>query len=337
MALNQMYGDEVSGACVVDVGSSCTKAGFAGEESPQHIFSSAVGTWCDEGACKRFAINRREVWYSRHRDGQPVDVEYPVVQGLVADWDCLERVWEHTFVSELKVDPREHPILIVEQSFSPREQRAKMAEILFEKHGTPGVFLGRSALMCCIAASKTTGLVLECGGGICTAVPVQEGLVVSSAIQKSALAGDVLTDELARRLSSDSNCAQATHQSRQISAGKFDPALPSSLSAGYSRHVIRANFQAVKEALCQLSEWTLPQGTQVPSTCCYWHRYQPWCIATLKCYTCRYPASVRGCLMEARCVPCCGIQFQVHELHHCCDLVSRLSFSVTASMCLKCS
>ena len=261
MAFNQTYGDEGAAAVVLDVGSNCTKAGFAGEDTPQHVFSTAVGTF-DEAGAKQFAVNRREGWHSRHRGGQPFEVDYPVVQGLVVDWDCLERVWDHIFTHELRIDPQQHPVLIVEQSFSPRDQREKMAEIMFDKHGTTGLFLGKSALLCCVAASKTTGLVLESGGGISTAVPVQDGVVITGAIQKSALAGDVLTDELARRFESVPDSCRVAHQFCRLGNGKFESIASTSSPQEYYRYMRRCSFQSVKENLCQLSEWTLPPGTQ---------------------------------------------------------------------------
>jgi hypothetical protein len=49
MSYATTHGDEQSSAIVLDVGSNSTKAGFAGEDSPQHVFSSAVGTWTDDG------------------------------------------------------------------------------------------------------------------------------------------------------------------------------------------------------------------------------------------------------------------------------------------------
>eukprot|EP01052_Picozoa_sp_SAG31_P057431 SAG31_NODE_16996_length_687_cov_1.130952_1_plen_72_part_00 len=67
-----LCGDESfgGGAVVLDVGSSTTKVGFAGEECPQFVFDSTVGTWQDEDDVQRStAVNRRELWHARYQAG----------------------------------------------------------------------------------------------------------------------------------------------------------------------------------------------------------------------------------------------------------------------------
>jgi centractin len=49
---------------------------------------------------------------------------------------------------------------------------------------------------CMYAAGRTTGLVLDCGEGSTTAVPVYEGFAVSSAITRSDIGGCDVTDQL---------------------------------------------------------------------------------------------------------------------------------------------
>ncbi len=46
------------------------------------------------------------------------------------------------------------------------------------------------------AAGRTTGLVLDCGEGCTTAVPVYEGFAVTSAITRSDIGGSDVTDQL---------------------------------------------------------------------------------------------------------------------------------------------
>jgi centractin len=52
------------------------------------------------------------------------------------------------------------------------------------------------AFPCSYAAGRTTGLVLDCGEGSTTAVPVYEGFAVSSAITRSDIGGCDVTDQL---------------------------------------------------------------------------------------------------------------------------------------------
>eukprot|EP01047_Picozoa_sp_COSAG01_P066952 COSAG01_NODE_9349_length_2473_cov_2.327717_4_plen_249_part_00 len=238
-------GGEEGTTIVLDVGSNCTKAGYAGDDCPQAVFSSAVGTWADSQDSCAYAVNRYEAWHSLGRD---FDIKYPVEQGLVSNWCCLEKVWDYVFSTELRVDPRNHPLMVVEQSFCPQQQRERMVETLFEKYSPPGVFLAKSAVLCCCAAGKSTGLIVEIGGGASTVVPVQEGSVLVPAIRKSALAGDMLTYELSRRVAAEHNTkiARLDHCTMR-----------------HRRFMQQANFQGIKESLCQFAEWGLSKETQV--------------------------------------------------------------------------
>jgi actin-like protein 6A len=50
----------------------------------------------------------------------------PVMQdGLVKDWDMLERVWEHAISNHLKVDVRETPVLLAEKTYNSPSARMK--------------------------------------------------------------------------------------------------------------------------------------------------------------------------------------------------------------------
>jgi actin-like protein 6A len=275
MSYGTTHGDEQCSAVVLDIGSNTTKAGFAGEDSPQHVFSSAVGTWMDDGAGgdggKSYAVNRREVWHSRHREQLPFELEFPVVQGQVRDWDCLERVWEHVLRNQLGVSEGEadrHPILMVESNFASRRQREGMTERLFETFGAPAVHLAKSALCSCVAASKSTGLVLEAGGGISTCTPVLDGTVMQQGIVKSALAGDFLTDQLVRQIQLKQPVlpAHSFRASKRDARGvlKVEPLTSAQSPAAYSSYMQRMTFQGIKETLCQMSERQITQDTHIP-------------------------------------------------------------------------
>lgn len=272
MSYATTHGDEQSSAIVLDVGSNSTKAGFAGEDSPQHVFSSAVGTWVDDGgSSKTYGVNRRELWHSRHREQLPFELEYPIVQGQVGDWDCLERVWEHALRNQLGVSDGEadrHPILAVDANFSSRQQREGTAERLFESFGAPAVYLAKSAVCSCVAASKSTGLVLEVGGGISTCTPVLDGTVMHKGVVKSALAGDFLTDVLAQKMLAKHSVLPA-HSFRALKRDlrgmpKVEEIHSAASPAAYGSYMQRMTFQGIKETLCQINERQITKDTKIP-------------------------------------------------------------------------
>ena len=53
-------------------------------------------------------------------------LSYPMDHGVVQNWDDMEAVWRHVF-EELKVNPREHPVLLTEPPNNPIGNRIRTA------------------------------------------------------------------------------------------------------------------------------------------------------------------------------------------------------------------
>lgn len=51
---------------------------------------------------------------------------YPMEHGVVQNWEDMEAIWRHIF-DELKVNPREHPVLLTEPPNNPIGNRIKTA------------------------------------------------------------------------------------------------------------------------------------------------------------------------------------------------------------------
>ncbi|VVA95207.1 unnamed protein product [Arabis nemorensis] len=49
----------------------------------------------------------------------------PTKDGIVADWDMVDNVWEHAFRNCLLIDPKEHPMLLAEPPLNTQQQREK--------------------------------------------------------------------------------------------------------------------------------------------------------------------------------------------------------------------
>jgi len=70
-----------------------------------------------------------------------LEITYPIKEGIVESWDDLTALWDYTFHTKMGLpkDLSNHNILITEAALNPKKNRAKMAEILFEKFGFGGV------------------------------------------------------------------------------------------------------------------------------------------------------------------------------------------------------
>jgi actin-related protein len=121
--------DEVQ-AIVVDNGSGLIKAGFAGDDEPRTILSNTV---CQMRSSKD-AFRVGAAWTDREIQS----IRYPIENGIVTNWDDMEKIWHHIFHKELHVSPAEHPVLITEAPFTPKGNREKTVQILFEQFSVPG-------------------------------------------------------------------------------------------------------------------------------------------------------------------------------------------------------
>lgn len=100
-------------AVVIDNGSSTVKAGFAGEDAPRVEFRNVVGRGRHAGVFK--STTQPPVWLGEEawQKRSMLLLKSPVEDGIITNWDDMERLWHHAFYNELRVPPEEHPVLLV--------------------------------------------------------------------------------------------------------------------------------------------------------------------------------------------------------------------------------
>jgi len=69
----------------------------------------------------------------------------------------------HTNSDRLRIDPKEHPLLLAEPTVQGDADREKMVELAFEGHGPPAVFLSRAAVLASFATGRPTAVVVDMG------------------------------------------------------------------------------------------------------------------------------------------------------------------------------
>merc|ERR1719266_3181840 len=127
-------------------------------------------------------------------------LEYPIKHGIITSWDDMEKIWDHTFQNELRVDPEEHPVLLTEAPRNPKSNREKMVTAMFETFNTPSFYVAVQAVLSLYSSGRTTGIVLDCGDGVSHTVPIFEGYCLPHAVARLDLAGRDLTENLMRIL-----------------------------------------------------------------------------------------------------------------------------------------
>jgi len=123
-----------------------------------------------------------------------LNIKYPIAAGKVEDWGDMEKVWHHCFYSVLRVEPNACAgVLLTEAPLQPKENREKMAEIMFETFQVKNFYVAIQAVMSLYSAGRTTGLVVDSGDGVSHTVPVYQGYSIPHAIKRIDVAGRVLT------------------------------------------------------------------------------------------------------------------------------------------------
>lgn len=85
---------------------------------------------------------------------------------------------------------------MTEAPFNPKENRERLAQVMFETFGVQSLQVSMSGVCALYASGRTTGVVLDCGDGVSHTVPIYEGFAIPNAIQKIFLAGRDLTEYL---------------------------------------------------------------------------------------------------------------------------------------------
>lgn len=68
-----------------------------------------------------------------------IKLSYPIEHGVVKDWNDMEAIYRYIF-DELKVNPKEHPVLLTEAPLNPINNRIHLAELFFETFGVPALY-----------------------------------------------------------------------------------------------------------------------------------------------------------------------------------------------------
>lgn len=90
-------------------------------------------------------------------------------------------------------------IFLVESIRWTTSDRTAVSAFLFDSEHVPSVCFGNSASLSVLASGRTSGLVVECGAGLTTTVPVFEGLVLRHAVTEMEYAGQDVTAALRKQ------------------------------------------------------------------------------------------------------------------------------------------
>ncbi|CAG5094728.1 Oidioi.mRNA.OKI2018_I69.XSR.g13816.t1.cds [Oikopleura dioica] len=188
---------------VCDNGTGFVKCGFAGANFPAHIFPAMVGRPIlrakskEGGAMLKDIIVGQQAADLRHS----LDIQYPMENGIIRNWDDMELLWDHTFGNEcLNIDPTLSKILLTEAPMNPKKNRERLVETMFEKYGFQGAYVAIQAVLTLYAQGLHTGVVVDSGDGVTHICPVYEGFGLQNITKRLDVAGRDITKYLIKLL-----------------------------------------------------------------------------------------------------------------------------------------
>jgi len=134
--------------------------------------------------------------YAAKKTHSQYNIYEPIKRGIIQDMDNMQYMWGHIF-DELNLESKNVNVLLTDSPFNPKENRQKLAEIMFEEFKVKSLAIMNTAALSMYSTGKVSGLVVESGEGISYTVPVFEGYALPHAMIKLDIAGFDVTQQLA--------------------------------------------------------------------------------------------------------------------------------------------
>jgi actin-related protein len=197
--------EDEKAALVVDNGSGVIKAGFAGNDAPSVLFSTIVGHPRRQSIMLGTMNKANYIGDEAQMNRGVLSLRYPMEHGIITNWDDMEKIWHHTFYSELRVAPEEHPILLTDPCLNPKANREKMTQVMLETFNFPAFHVSNEVYLAFYALGRTAGIICQTGDGTTTVLPIYEGYAIRHAMCRADIGGRDLTNYLRKLLNTKGN------------------------------------------------------------------------------------------------------------------------------------
>eukprot|EP01083_Nonionella_stella_P174765 606787_1 len=140
---------------IFDNGSQISKIGFSGDDYTQcTTFPTIRGrVGCHYGVMLGFNYDKKYIGEDAIQHSGQLLLKYPVKHGIIQNFDDIQDIWHHTFYSQLRIAPEEHPVFITEKALNPKDNREKITQIMFETFHVPAFYLICQMQLCLLFRS----------------------------------------------------------------------------------------------------------------------------------------------------------------------------------------
>ncbi|KAN0027425.1 hypothetical protein ACTFIU_010374 [Dictyostelium citrinum] len=181
---------------IIDFGSGWTKCGFEGESTPSVECLTIVGHPNKQGETKLFYGKEAVARFSTSK------LVYPIKNGIVSNWEDMEKFIENTFYYKLRVEPQYHSVFLTETTLNTKENRNKMAEIMFETYDIPSIKIDSQQKLSFdhLSGNNKNGTIVDMGDDSINIVPFVDGKPINDSVVTVDFGGRNLTGYLAALL-----------------------------------------------------------------------------------------------------------------------------------------
>ena len=214
---------------VIDNGTGFTKMGYSGNLDPDFVIPTAIAEL--QYSSSTVVSSAKNDDYNYYIGNKGIEISktsnkhqliYPMQNGMINDWDVMEKFWHQSLYQYLKCDPTQHVIVLTEPPMNPPENREQIAEIFFETFNVSGLYIGVQAVFALVGCKRTfedvingkqkeqkekgkiddaqlnslnklTGVVVDSGDGVTHVVPVCDGYSLGGSIKHVPIAGRKIT------------------------------------------------------------------------------------------------------------------------------------------------
>lgn len=240
---------------VIDNGSFSVRAGFAGEDKPALSVPSFVGRPKHQRVMAGGSLQGSQfVGQALEEHRGALKLSAVLDHGHINSWSDMELIWKYLYDNNgLKVPSDVHPVLLTEAIHTPRAQRERAAEIMFEALHVPALYIGPTPVLALYGSGRTTGTVVEVGEGVTSVTPIYEAFACAHAVSRAEYGGREVTEQLARLLAKGGAGLHTTSEKQVVRAIKE--------AACYVSPTPGAEEAAVLHRTYSSCSYTLPDGS----------------------------------------------------------------------------
>jgi actin-related protein len=184
----------------LDLGSTFTKIGIP-DITPEHVFPTVVGYPPGQLQNKQASGVKKNIYVGDEALSKVgiQQLELPVNRGLIENWDYAEKILWHAQYNELRCEPAEIGLMILEHPTTPASARQKLATYLIDM-GVAAFFFVNPATSAMLTVSQQTGVVLCSGGQTTYSMAVQDGKGILSSLVTLDIGREDIVGSMAKSL-----------------------------------------------------------------------------------------------------------------------------------------